>query len=160
MDPFSIAALIATIAGTGYKMYAASKANSAAQAEAHRNQELADLAAADAMKRGAIADENLALEQGRMQGSARAAYGVAGLDASSGSPLAVLMGNERLMAQDRATLQSNTKREAWALKNQKDQIAAQARLDDQRYRQGQTGSLLGGAMDVAAQSYQYWGKKS
>lgn len=156
MEPFSIAMLVASIAGTGIKMYQASQANKANQAEAQRNQALAAAAARDAVARGQQASENMALEQGRQRGAQVAAYGASGVSASSGSPLNVLMGTDALMQQDRRTLEDNAQREAWSLKNQGAQIAAQAKLDSQSYMYGQVGSLLGGASDAAAKGYQVW----
>jgi hypothetical protein len=83
-----------------------------------RNAQLADLQAADAVRRGEITAQQRGREVRASIGDARASYAGQGVALDAGSPLDVQSDIASLGALDIATIRNNAAREAWGFSTQ------------------------------------------
>lgn len=175
LETIAIAGLVTGVAGGAMSaMGQAQQANAAAanasyQAGMMRNQQLiAQKNAEEALKRGAIAEEQQRLKTGQIIGSQRAALASQGADINTGSPLDIQTDTARAGEQDALTIRSNSAREAYNYQVQASGAGAQAGLLDMQsanataslpFTVGST--LLGTASSVAGKwaDWQYKGSK-
>lgn len=159
-DPATIAlaTLAVSAAGVGVSTYSAYRQaeaqNDAAEYNervAKRNNEIAEIQALDAERRGKIEEKQHRLRVSRLLGAQRAAAAGSGVVVDTGSPLAMLEDTAMLGEYDAETIKHNAKREAWAL-----------RAGKQGTSYGRTspvlaagGTLLGGASRLGAQYVQF-----
>jgi len=108
-----IAGLAVSAASTAYGV-AASRAQGRYQAGVEeQNQKQGLLAAADAIRRGDIEEDQARLKTRLRIGEQRAGYAASGVELGSGSPLDVTSDTAMFGELDALTIRSNAQREAW-----------------------------------------------
>lgn len=110
------------------------------------NTKIAQQNAESARLQGNAADEALARDQRRRIGAAEAAFGAAGVDLGSGSPVDVLADMTRSAMQDRLTQKYNYKLRALGYSDQ-------AALDQSSASNARTSSYLMAGADLAQGGY-------
>lgn len=91
---------------------------------ANRNATLAEYAAQDAEARGQTELQRARRANDQLRGTQRATMAARGLDLSEGSPLALLDDTEYFGALDQTTIKDNTSKEAWRVRSQGQNYAA------------------------------------
>ena len=105
--------------------------------------------AADALERGAIA-ENIQRERTQqLKSRQRAKFGASGVDISSGSAARTIADTAMIGELDALTIRSNAQREAFGLEVGAQNLIEQSRLTRRRGASQAIGSILGGASQVA-----------
>lgn len=144
------ASLFIGLAETMHSVEAEKKENEAQQAEAARNQLLAERAAQDALSRGNV-DASKARSEGTVTADAQfSAYANSGVDPTVGTAAAVQASTRAQAELDAQTLKNNAAREAWGFRTQGLSYQRQAGLDAQRSKTKQAATILGGAGQAAA----------
>lgn len=120
---------------------------------AHHNAEVADIGAADALKRGEQAKIDARKRGSQIEGQQRTALASRGLDLSEGTANDILGQTDFFTQSDVATAGTNAKKEAWA----KEAQATNFQLQEDGINPGLTlaGSLLSGSSSVADKWYTY-----
>ena len=152
VEPTTLA-LIAAVASTAVSAGAAYQQSRTAKAVAENNADAANVAAADALRRGEQDSQKSMREARLMMGSQRAAYSARGLDISSGTPADVIEQTDFFGRQDAAQARTNARKEAWSIQNRGAAYSAEARAQNPFL--STTSTLLGGAGSVADRWYQY-----
>jgi len=130
----STAVIIGISAATAAAGAAVSYAGGKAAADTARyNQKLAQLAAADALRRGDIVEGEHRRQVANLISRQRAQLGASGAVVDVGSALAITEDSAALGELDALTIRNNAAREAWGYQAQASQFGAQA----------QTASVLG-----------------
>lgn len=143
----------ATIASALVSASAAYTQGQTAKAIGRNNQILAEQAAQDALKRGEEEATAVRRRGDQVMGAQRAAQAAAGLDLTVGTAAELQDQTSFFSQQDQRTARMNAAREAWSKRAQGANYSAQG---DAAARQGNltaTGSLIGGASQVATKWY-------
>lgn len=128
------------------------------QTVARANASIADQQAADALKRGQLAEWDVRRRGEAMKSSQRAAFAHGNLALDEGSPLDVLLSTEVMQGQDQLQVQENANNEANGFRMKAANLRAEA--DATNPFASTVSSLMGGASAVADKWYQYkkaWG---
>lgn len=125
----------------------------AAKRSYQANAAYSDEQAADAGRRGTLAERRLRMRQSQEIGSQRATLAHRGFDLTTGSPLEVLTQAQQFADEDVDTLRENTRREVSGFRMQGDNYRAQASATNPWMSAAP--SLIGGAGIVADRWYQY-----
>lgn len=146
---------IGSAASVGLGALGAYQTARASKDAAINNARIADMQAADALKRGEQ-DRIEALRRGRlMEGQQRASLAARGLDLSEGTPNDILGQTDFFTQADAATLRTNARKEAWARQAQAGNYRAEAAATNPGL--ALTSTLLGGAGRVADRWYSTYG---
>lgn len=145
----------ASAAATAYAGY--SQAQTSRKIAKH-NAQVADIGAADALKRGEQARIEARKRGSMIEGQQRTALSARGLDLSEGTANDILGQTDFFSQSDQATARTNGRTEAWAKQAQ----ATNFQLQADGINPGLTlaGGLLSGASSVSDKWYQYYGDKS
>jgi len=127
----------------------AGEANASIQAN---NAALARYQAKDALRRGAIDEQQLKQRIGQIIGSQRAAYAGGGLALDSGTPLDVALDTARTGALDVAQIRVNAANEAFGYRQRARAFEFQSDLSKKSGTQAALGTLLGSSGDA----YKTW----
>lgn len=136
-------ALVAEVAGGVLNAGAQKQAGDAQAQIDNSNAAVARFQAKDALRRGAIDEQQLKQQIGQIIGSQRAAYAGNGLAVDSGTPLALAVDTARTGALDVATIRLNTANEVWGYRVKAKSLAYGADIAKKGGTQGALGSLLG-----------------
>jgi hypothetical protein len=93
---------------------------------ADANAKRAEFAAQDAEERGQKEGQLARQRANAMTGAQRANLAARGMDLTGGSALSLLEDTEYLGAVDQATVKDNTSKEAWRIRNQRDDYSSSA----------------------------------
>lgn len=152
--------------GTGLNAYAqgsAASAQGAYQQQQHEaNARLADLNAADSIRRGETVASDYSKKASQVLGAQKTAYAGQGVDVNSGSAAAVQSETMDVAERDVETIKSNAWREAWGFKTQAATSRAQGAFARQAGDFTMGTSLLTGGLQAAggfAKFYNDYGKK-
>jgi hypothetical protein len=123
---------------------------------ARNNATIAAQNAQTATQAGDVAAQNKLIETGQRTSSIRAAAGASGIDANTGSPLALQETNQKLGMLDALTIRNAAARQAYGYRVEGLSETAQSQLSASGASNAATagaiagaGSLVGGATDVA-----------
>lgn len=162
LETLVVSALVLSAISVGVSAYSSNQQTKAANAAANynaemsrRNQEVANMQAADAQQRGELEEKQFRLNLSKTKGEMRAGYGASGAVVDSGSALDNLTDTVEYGELDALTIRHNTAMEVWGLKNQAANYFGQSELfRASRQSVGlATGStLLTGAGQVAGQA--------
>jgi len=162
-EPVTILAATAAVTSAVGAGLGAVSANNQAQYQAQvakNNAKLADRAAADAIARGAVAEQNQRSKTRQQLAAFRASAAARGVAVDEGSALDVQETGQALGNLDALTIRSNAEREALGFKSQSMNFISEAGLQKSAGQsaliQGglsATGSLLEGGSAVAAKWY-------
>jgi hypothetical protein len=108
------------------------------------NARLAELQAADAVKRGEKSANILRKRASQYQGSQRAGYAGQGVDVNFGTPLDVQKETQDVSAEDARTIVSNSWREAFGLQSLAESLRGQGRFASLAARNRSTATILTG----------------
>lgn len=147
-------AIGAQVLGTVQSMSAQSQEAAFADAQARRNRQIADQAAADALARGELEAGRLRMATTQAIGTRKAEMGASGVLSSTGSSLDELATMRAVGQLDEDTLRLNAAREAWGYKTQSYEIGQQNMLDQMRASNRQWNTLLTSGASLAGQWYQ------
>lgn len=144
----------ALMAAQGVMSAQASKQAGAAQASADlQNAAYADSAANDAVKRGAVEEDQQRLQTTAAIGTQRAGFAANGVDVNSGSAANIQDDTAQLGEFDALTIRNNAAREAWGYRTQSSTYRQSAVTAQQSAKNNMFGSLLGaGAQGATAYS--------
>ena len=158
-----------TVASAATSAYAAKQQADATTAAneynakvARNNQELADQAAADAIKRGKVEAQLKQQETAALKGRQLTALAANGVDVGSGSAVDVTSNTDALGKFEELRIRSNAQREALGFQTEGMNYAAKAGLESYSAQSAQAAgktavfsSLVGGASKVAGQWYNF-----
>ena len=137
----STAVVVATAALTGYQQYQAGKAESEVS---RRNQQLADIAAADALARGAADEQQSRRTFAQIAGEQVSLAGASGLEVNTGSPALLLEDTAMLAELEALTIRNNAQREAWGYEQRSTQFGFESSLALAAGRNAAIGSVGSG----------------
>jgi hypothetical protein len=141
----------ALIAAQGVMGAQASKQAGAAQASADlQNAAYSDAAANDAIKRGAVEEDQQRLATTSAIGTQRAGFAANGIDVNSGTAANIQDDTAQLGEFDALTIRNNAAREAWGYKAQSDTYRQSAKTAVQSAKNNMFGSLLGAGAQGAS----------
>lgn len=123
---------------------------------ARANQQLANLAAGDALARGIREAGQVRMGASQMIGEQQVAAGASGVDPSSAAGLAAT--SRAFSELDAMTLVNNAMREAWGHQVEGQQFAAEAKAASQRKWMGPAATILGTAGQMGGMAYNAWGQ--
>lgn len=129
----------------------------AEQSMARSNARLARWNAQDALERGHTQELRYRKEARQQRSAARAQQGASGVDATSGSVVAMFAGMDAVEAADVSIIQENTARDVLKYRFEEGQYNARARAGGSGPDPGKDwmNSFIGGASQVASNWYQY-----
>ena len=161
---------VSTIIGVKGQLDQGKAANSQAQYNAgisRRNAIAAELAAKDALARGARDELTTRMEYKQIKGKQRAAFAANGVIVDEGSALDVVLDTAAVGEFDALTVRSNAAKEAFNLREQGDQFSSQAWMQTVAGKDakkagyiGAASTFLGGAATVADKWYTYKNENS
>jgi hypothetical protein len=152
-EPTTIALIASAVIGAG----AAVQQADTARRVGHRNQEMAEYAAQDAVRRGSE-DAMAARRRGeQIKGAQRAKFASAGLDLSEGTPADIVDQTDFFAETDQQTLKRNAARQAWSARAQGANFSMQGEAAAAQANLSAFGSLLGSGGQVANKWYTYRG---
>jgi len=141
----------ALMAAQGVMGAQAAKQAGAAQASADlQNAQYADMAANDAVKRGAVEEDQQRLQTTGAIGTQRAGFAANGIDVNSGSAANIQDDTAQLGEFDALTIRNNAAREAWGYKTQSQTYQTSAKTAVKSAKNNAFGSLLGAGAQGAA----------
>lgn len=117
-----------------------------AQDNLQGNAQLADMATADASKRGSVANSKLLRNAAGLASTQKTAYAGQGVDVTQGSAAEVQADTAHLAAEDARTLQSNAYREGWGHQVEAMNYRNQARMGHLGARNDANMTLLTGGL--------------
>lgn len=120
-----------------------------------RQAEEEDIRAADAVKRGQEKVRRHLMKAGQMRGTQKAMMAAAGVETSSGSPLAVIMDTQTIAELDAQTIARNAEREAAGISSSAANMRAKADYEEEAAEGKATSSLLTTGMTVADKWYRH-----
>lgn len=141
------AALLA--ASLGFQAFGSFRASRARAKQARYNAWIAKMAADQALQRGEERAGMVELASSVRQGAQVAAYGHAGVDVTSGSPVKTVSTTALVGALDAQIQRNNAYREAWGYRTQSALLGSEAKREDQAAFFDLFGSVFGGASKVA-----------
>lgn len=149
-----LAASMATNAiGTMSSSYAQSKALKTQGAyqkqQFDTNARIADIQAADAIKRGDKESANHMRKVRQLIGSQRAKAAASGVDANSGSALDIQLDTSNFGALDALTIKNNAWREAWGYRVQANDYRGQGAMASLSAKNAARNTILTGGLTVA-----------
>jgi hypothetical protein len=146
----------AMTAASGVQQYQGNRAMGRhAMQSAQREKQLSDLAAADALERGAHEQADARRKLNAFRGGQRTGLASSGFDANAGSLLDVVEDTNVLGENDILNIKFNAEREAWAARTQGQTALAQGQMDRAGYNSKATSSLLSSASQVAGSWTRY-----
>lgn len=145
-DPVSASLAITAVAG-GVSAYGQYQQADAAKKSAQFNQEVANIQARDALKRGEFESEQAGRKVAQLRGRQRVALAANGLDLSYGSPADILEQTDYYGLEDQRTVANNARREASMFANRATMSGMQAASINPGFTAGTT--LLGTAASVS-----------
>lgn len=152
IDPISIAAMVAGVAGAAtsaagaYETGQATAASDSYQAQvAANNAALAKQQSKFDIQSGEIQAVNQGMKTRAAVGQEKAAQGASGIDVNTGSAPAVRAGTESMGMLDALTIRSNSAKKAYADEVQATSDTAQGQLDTFAGAQAETGADIGAA---------------
>jgi hypothetical protein len=150
--------LVLTAVGTGVAAVGAVRSAQAQSAAANFNSRVAKQNANAAIAQGDAAAQLQEREAQRQRGSAIAAFGAAGVDASAGSPSDVLADSTREATLQASTTRYNYNMRALGFFDQSELDAAQAKNDMSAGWMNATSTILSGASSFYKQGHDLnWG---
>ena len=141
------------LASTAVAVRSAQMQGQVAAQTARNNQIMAQYAAQDAIKRGDEAAAKAERQSRQVAGAQRAGMASKGLDLTEGTAAELQAQTDFFGSVDATTAKNNAAREAWTLRNQGAQAAAQGAAAQQQANLQATGALLNGASRVAGSWY-------
>lgn len=144
----------ALLAAQGLSSASAAKQAGDAQSAADlQNAAYSDASANDAIKRGAVEEDQQRLQTAAAIGTQRAGFAANGVDVNSGSAANIQDDTAQLGEFDALTIRNNAAREAWGYRTQSQTLRQSAATAQQSARNNIFGSLLGaGAQGTLAYS--------
>lgn len=149
-EPVSIALAAGSAMLSAYGQY---QQADAAKKSAQFNQEVANIQARDALKRGEFESEQAGRKVAQLRGRQRVALAANGLDLSYGSPADILEQTDYYGLEDQRTVANNARREASMFANRATMSGMQAASINPGLEAGT--SLLGGASNVSDKWVRY-----
>lgn len=153
-EPTTIA-MITMAAGTAVSAKAAYDQGQVAEATARNNATMAEYAAQDAQRRGEEEAAAIQRKGAALKSSQRVGLAAKGLDLSYGTAADLQDQTDFFTQSDAATARTNAARESWNLRAQGQQRLALGKADALNSMYAATGTLLGGAGQVADKWYTY-----
>ena len=151
-EPVSIALAAGSAMLSAYGQY---QQADAAKKSAQFNQEVANIQARDALKRGEFESEQAGRKVAQLRGRQRVALAANGLDLSYGSPADILEQTDYYGLEDQRTVANNARREASMFANRATMSGMQAASINPGFEAGTT--LLAGAANVSDKWARYRG---
>lgn len=149
-----VTAAIGTMAaGTGLKAFGQVKAGNEQDKMFHRNADIADWQAQDALTRGQIDEKKMRRRTEQVIGGERVSMAAQGLDVNKGSALDAQADAAYLGELDVATIRTNAKKEAWGYKTQADDLRYRGKLAKKEGDMGAFNTILGGAGSMLMAKY-------
>lgn len=151
VEPATLAMIsaAASVIGTGVSAVGQVQAGKAAQAAgdynaavARNNQIVAEQQAADAQRRGEVAETEQRRKVRMLAGSQRAALGASGVQLDAGTPLDLLGDTAAMGELDALTIRNNAEREAYGYRVQGVNFGAEAGLQTMRGNNAMSGALM------------------
>lgn len=153
-EPTSIVMGIAAIAGAGITAYSQREQGKFQEAVAKQNADLDLQSRDDAIRRGAIAEEQHRAKVRQILGTQRAIMGANNVVSSTGTPLGLLAESAQMGEEDAVRLRTNAMREAYGFGVQ----ASSSRTRAQMYRRGGNQAAGATVLAGAANAYGMWKK--
>ncbi len=119
------------------------------------NQQFADLQSQDALRRGELEAQQVALRGKQFEGEQIVGYAGQNVDVTKGTPAAVVAQDKQLSKEDELIVRNNALREALGYKFQAFGIGAQRQLERSAARGQQVSTALTGGMQFARGLAQY-----
>lgn len=132
----------AAIASTAYSGYSAHEQGKYQEKVAKNNAKSAEYAAADAMARGAVAEQQQRAKTRAFIGQQKAALAANGIDISTGTGSLMLTDTAGLGEFDALTVRNNAMKQAYGFNSQADNLLQEGRAARIGGRNAMTGSLL------------------
>lgn len=153
-EPTTLTALAvgSTLVGGGLMAYSQYQTGKTEEALAKTNSKIADAQAADAERRGAIAEEEERNRVRAILGSQRATYGANNVVSSTGTPLGLLGQTAQYGELDALTVRNNAAREAFGYRVDSMNSKARGKLARQQGTLGAASTLL----TAGGQAYGIW----
>jgi len=148
-----IASMGMSFLGTGMKAFGEVQAGNAQDKMLHRNADIADLQAKDALQRGEIDQKKIRRRTEQVIGSQRVNLAAQGVDVNKGSSLDVVADAAYLGKLDELTIKNNAAKEAWGYRTQADDLRYQGRLAKKKGEQAAFNTILGGAGSMLTAKY-------
>lgn len=139
--------------GTGLKAFGQVQAGNEQDKILHRNADIADAQAQDALTRGKINEKKMRRQTEQTIGSQRVNLAAQGVEINSGSALDTQADAAYLGELDAKTIQTNAKKEAWGYKTQADNLRYQGRVAKKEGDLGAFNTILGGAGSMLMAKY-------
>lgn len=152
VDPATLAVVsaAASVIGTGVSAYGQVQAGQAAKAAgdynaavARNNQIVAEQQAADAQRRGEVAETEQRRKVRMLAGTQRAALAASGVQLDQGTALDILGDTAAMGELDALTIRNNAEREAYGYRVQGVNFGAEAGLQTMRGQSAMTSGLIG-----------------
>lgn len=147
----AIAGLVATAASTAYSIDAQRKQAGYVAAVETENQKSGLLAAADAVRRGDIAEEAARTRTRLLISRQMAGYASSGVELGSGSPLQTTADTAMFGELDALTIKNNAQQEAWGYVNQSEDFKRKSQLTRLAAKNNQGSTLLTGGSQALSQ---------
>lgn len=139
--------------GTGMKAFGQIQAGNQQDKMLHRNADIADLQAKDAIQRGAIDQKKMRRQTEQVIGKQRVNMAAQGVDINKGSAVDVVADAAYLGELDALTIKNNAAKEAWGYKTQADDLRYRGRLAKKEGEMGAFNTILGGAGSMLMTKY-------
>lgn len=139
--------------GAGLKALGQVQAGNEQDKILHRNADIADAQAQDALTRGKINEKKMRRQTEQTIGSQRVNLAAQGVEINSGSALDTQADAAYLGELDAKTIQTNAKKEAWGYKTQADNLRYQGRVAKKEGDLGAFNTILGGAGSMLMAKY-------
>lgn len=152
MCTFAAVAIGATLASSGLAAFSQYQTGKFVQAQERTNAAIADQQAVDAMRRGAIEEEEQRARVRAVLGAQRATMGANNVVSSSGSPLGLLADTAQFGELDALTIRNNAAREAYGYRVESMNARNRGQLARRQGSLGAASSILAGG----AQAYGIW----
>jgi hypothetical protein len=146
-----IAGLVTTAASTGYAIASQKQQAGYQVAVENENAKAGLAAAADAIHRGDIEEQNARTRTRLLIAQQRANYAASGVEVGTGSPLAVTSDTAMFGEMDALTIKNNAQREAWGYIGQSEDFKRKAGLTKLAARNNTGSTLLTGGSQALGQ---------
>lgn len=123
---------------------------------AEANAKVAEQQGLAALRKGSQESERIARQARRIQGAQRAAYGAAGVDPNTGSPLDIQADTMYQAEADKALVRYNAELQKWGF----DVEAANYRAQADAYGNKATGAIIGGVLGAGSSLLTGYGELS
>jgi hypothetical protein len=143
-------AMAATAASGAATAHGQRQMGRAADRVAQRNAKITEVSAADAARRGAVAEDRHRMQVRQFMGRQRAAMGGSGISMDTGTSLDIQTDTARMGELDALTIRNNAAREAWGYRVKAHNYRVQGKMDRAAGRNAAIGTLLTTAASVAS----------